>query len=357
MPITIKKKPKTASVSSASAASTLTPSNPTQTLPEKQEQEPPVQQIPKNTPKPFIDKISIVAEPEEEISGKSILKQLDAFATGNTALTWTKAGTKTYNRAYRIAPPKLVKLKTKWPLIQLKIAGDAVQQVRIEFSPADIKASEMLHLDWVLRSFLPNGWWFFAALGRVTMIEVSVDLPLVETAFINPLPQQTTTVRTWGIGGTLETIYLGKKSGNFTRIYDRGAKRKAMGQDGVQYHATRVERVLRLNGTRAVKDLATLPNPFASLQFVSMPTAPPAEEKKDYLWHLFQDAVQLRTLPVALKLLPVEKRTQYRKWLAAHPEPWWRPDDIWQQWPNTVSIDGLDSPEMWVPLPEEMDDL
>jgi len=214
----------------------------------------------------------------------------------------------------------------------------------------------MLHLDQVLRQFLPNGWGFFAELGRVSMVEITVDLPDVETASINPLPMQTKTAKTWGLGGTLQTFVLGKPKGSFFRIYDRGAKRKAKGQHAPHYQGTRIERVMRLNGSVMLRDLSKLKNPFAQLGFVSVPTAPPPDEKKPYLWEMFRDSVQVRTLPVALKLLPVEKRTQYRKWLDAHPTSWWCPDDIWKKWPSAVGADGLDDPNVWLPLPEELDE-
>lgn len=363
MPIKIKKKRKAASETSAKVAAAPSPSaspalavsNTNKTLPENPEHPTGTQHhTSNNAPKPFIDRISIVAEPEGLVSGKEILKQLDAFTTTPVHLAQAKPW-KEFKRAYRIAPQKLIAVKTKWPLILFKVVDDVVQKVRIEFCPVDISGSEMLHLDSVLRSFLPNGWWFFAARGKVTMIEVAVDLPLIETAFVNPLPQQTTTMKTWGTGGTLETIYLGKGKGNFTRIYDRGVKRKAKGQVGVEYHGTRVERVLRLNGSLAVKDLVKLPNPFAGLAFVELPSAPPPTEKKQYIWQMFCDTVSVRGLPAALKLLPVEKRTAYRKWLAAHPERWWSPEDIWTHWTNTVTVDGLDDPDFWLPLPEEID--
>lgn len=358
MPIIIKKIPKAAAGSSAkavpasssAATPTLAASNTKKTLPENPAQ----QHTPNTAPKPFIDKISIIAVPEGKFGGKDILKKLNASVSMSSHLAQAKPW-KEFKRAYRIAPHKLIAVKTKWPVILFKVVDDAVHKVRIEFSPVDISGSEMKHLDSVLRSFLPNGWGFFAALGKVTMIEVSVDLPLVETDFVHPLPQQTTTVKTWGTGGTLETIYLGKGKGNFTRIYDRGVKRKAKGQHSPEYHGTRVERVLRPNGKLAVKDLAGLPNPFSGLAFIKLPSARPPDEKKDYLWQMFRDTVRVRGLPSALKLLPVEKRTAYRKWLAAHPEDWWSPDEIWKHWVNTVTVDGLDDPNFWLPLPEEMD--
>jgi hypothetical protein len=53
------------------------------------------------------------------------------------------------------------------------------------------------------------------------------------------------------------------------------------------------------------------------------------------------DSVAARTLPVALKLLPIERRTAYRKWLAQHAVTFWDPDLIWAQWPAYLTSSGL----------------
>ena len=43
---------------------------------------------------------------------------------------------------------------------------------------------------------------------------------------------------------------------------------------------------------------------------------------KGWEWSIFCDSVKVRGLSDALKLLPVERWTKYRKHLAAHPRPW-----------------------------------
>jgi hypothetical protein len=131
--------------------------------------------------------------------------------------------------------------------------------------------------------------------------------------------------------GKLETLYLGKKQGNFTRIYDRGKKRASKKQAWAHGHVTRVERVLKGQAI-PVASLASLDNVFAGIKMVDLPPTPPPEGK-GYIWDLFCDAVAQRGLPSALKLLKSEEyRKNYRKWLAQHPKPWWQPEEIWAEW-------------------------
>lgn len=80
-----------------------------------------------------------------------------------------------------------------------------------------------------------------------------------------------------------------------------------------------------------------MPNPFLGLSFVDLPHCPPQGKQNEYVWPLFCDSVQQRTLPVALKLLPATtKRKEFRSWLSQHPKPWWDLDAIWDQWPKML---------------------
>ena len=78
-----------------------------------------------------------------------------------------------------------------------------------------------------LFTFFPK----LAKFSEFSTVEVSLDLHGVPMGEVHPLPQQTTTVKTYGNGGKLQTIYLGKKMGNQYRIYDRAEKRGAYARD------------------------------------------------------------------------------------------------------------------------------
>jgi len=194
---------------------------------------------------------------------------------------------------------------------------------------------------------MPDGWGYVIAHGHVTMLEVSLNLPEVTVNDFHLLPTQSQTVRSWSNVGKLETLVLGKPNGNQTRVYNRTAKRKANKQYGSQYAGTRLERVLRPGTPLPLVDLPQLHNPFAVLDLVVMPLTPPPDEHKPYIWELFTDSVARRTLPVALKLLPEDKRTLYRKWLKLHPVGWWEPNQIWNHWPQYLAQTGLSDYSQW----------
>ena len=84
-----------------------------------------------------------------------------------------------------------------------------------------------------------------------------------------------------------------------------------------------------------------------SFQLVTASKGKPPGETKGYIWELFMDSVAIRTLPVALKLLPAEKRTEYRKWFAQHPVNWWKPDLIWSKWVAYLDKTNIANPDAW----------
>ncbi len=205
----------------------------------------------------------------------------------------------------------------------------------------------MHQLHAVLTSIMPDGWLFVLEYGRVSMIEVSVDMPGVEMNSIHVLPKQVTTVRTWSTNGKLETLYLGKNTGNQWRIYNRGLKRKAKGQSDPKYEGTRIERVLRKGFSIPLLDLPYMKNPLLGLGIVMAPQDKPPGENNELVWKLFMDAVEVRTLPVALKLLGKKRRTQYRAWFAKHPIDWWKPELIWARWEDELHELGIADPSKW----------
>nr|WP_321981007.1 hypothetical protein [uncultured Cohaesibacter sp.] len=197
---------------------------------------------------------------------------------------------------------------------------------------------EKLHT--CIMKLLPNGWETVKFYGKVSMFEVSVDIPKIDIGSFHVLPQQVTSVQTWGKGGKLETLYLGKRTGNQTRIYDRWAKRKNKNQFSKEFEGTRIERIQR-SLKKPLSDLPTIANPFTSLQLVISDPPSPEFEPKPYIWELFMDSVSRRSLPAALKILPIEKRTKYRSWLKEHPVDWWNPEQIWGHWPSYLDEIGI----------------
>lgn len=278
---------------------------------------------------PFIDRmrVSINFEPGE--MAEEVQSNIWAQVADKDAFTQV-ASKGSYNAAWRIKIASALKLK-HYPLMQYRHADKCAARLAIDFAPHDLGPDGLDHMHIALKSIVDGGWVAFVELGKVNMIEVTVDLHGVPMGGFHVLPQQTTTVKSWSNAGKLETLYLGKKQGNFTRIYDRGLKRASKKQAWAHGHVTRVERVLKGQAI-PVASLASLDNMFAGIKMVDLPsTAPP--EGKGYIWTLFCDAVAQRGLAAALKVLPADTyRKNYRKWLAQHPKPWWQPDEIWAEW-------------------------
>lgn len=330
------------------------PSNETQTLPEN---------TPAKTFKglgaglsepgafiPFIDRISIVARVlDDKEEANAIYGNCFVQFKDNEDFKSTKGGVwGPYKTARRVVLPSIADAK-KWPLLQFAFNKEAqlALEFRTEFSPVDLGPQGINEFHAQLMSLLPNGWGYFVANGRVTMIEVTIDLPNVPVDHFHMLPQQVTTAMTWKTNGKLETLVLGKANGNQTKVYDRGKKRKAKGQGWVGPTTTRVERRMRPQPPLALAKLGNLPNPFASLQLVVPQTAQPPDEAKSYIWEMFLDSVTVRGLTSASKLLPEEKRTTYRKWLLKHPIPWWDPNAVWAKWPAVLDELKIAAAENW----------
>lgn len=289
---------------------------------------------------PFIDRmrVSISFEPGEMAEEV----QSNIWAQVADKDTFTQVASKgSYNAAWRIKVASALKLK-HYPLMQYRHADKCAVRLAIDFAPHDLGPDGLDHMHIALKSIVDGGWVAFVELGKVNMIEVTVDLHGVPMGGFHVLPQQTTTVMSWSNAGKLETLYLGKKQGNFTRIYDRGKKRVSKKQAWAHGHVTRVERVLKGQAI-PVASLASLDNVFAGIKMVDLPpTAPP--EGKGYIWDLFCDAVAQRGLPAALKLVKSEEyRKNYRKWLAQHPKPWWQPEEIWAEWEPMIEQTRLAS--------------
>jgi hypothetical protein len=291
---------------------------------------------------PFVDKITIKVKVPVGPDAESMYGFFFSNADNPDVFLSSKkvAG---YQIGKRVVLPSPWGQKS-YPSFQLAYHSGLAKEFRLEFSPAALGADGMDVLTVALAEFIPHGWNFVSAHGRVTKMEVSVDIPNVEIADLNVLPPQTTYARTWGKAGRLETIVLGKTKGNQTRCYNRGAKRNAKGQFDVKYDGTRVERITKLNAS--LTSLHEYKNPFSGLQLVLMPTPPAVIEPKAYIWAMFLDSVAARTLPVALQALPPEKRTKYRAWLKENPVGWWDVNAIWAAWPKYLIESKLD-PQAW----------
>jgi hypothetical protein len=302
---------------------------------------------PAKGPAPFIDKISVVMDVPVKTAHKSyqsIMAQTKDYTIFKSAKPVSP-----FKRAWRIALDCVPKSK-KWPMLMVSYDSEMqqVKQFRIEFSPFDLGTKGMDELHVALMMLMDGGWESFALYGRVTMIEITVDLPGIQVDQFDPIPKQSLYRQAWGKDGLLETVVLGKPQGNQTKIYDRGKKRTDKGQKWQGPVTTRVERRLRLQGQK-LADLPQIPNPFLSIIVPEWNISAPPDEPKEkvYLWTLFQDSIKARGVTGALNLFPEKKRSTYRAWLIQNPVSWWNPQAIWEQWSDYIDELGICNPKKW----------
>lgn len=294
---------------------------------------------------PFIDRISVVLDVQAGQDAydihSNIWAQFNDTEVFKSASKWGK-----FQVGKRIALGSVLNHK-KWPVLHYRYEVPVALQLRLEFSPVDLGPQGLTELHAQLMSLVPDGWGYFVTHGRVTMIEITVDVPHVGVDQFHVVPQQGPSAMAWKANGQMETLVLGKAGSNQTRVYDRGKKRIAAGQKWTGPPTTRVERRLRPQPAFALSALPAMPNPFSSMQLITPQTIPPPEEKKTYIWELFLDSASVRGLPTALKLLPVDKRTTYRKWLLKQPASWWQPETIWSHWPSVLAELKIASYDDW----------
>lgn len=256
---------------------------------------------------------------------------------------------KGYKSACRIVIPS-IEDPTKWPFYEFRWNAKGVTAVRLDFIPADLGAAGMEHLNTVLWEQLAfyGGWAYFFQRGRVTRIDLAADFPNLRMEDIYLFPSQGVTSKQYYRNGKLESVRLGKPTGNHTLIYDRKAKRVAKKKDWKGKVGLRVERRL-LNPNIMLKEIESLDCPFQELAAVSRHIEKPDFEKKAYIWDFVMDACEVRGLSAALARLPQDKRTAYRKYLKSAKASLWELDTVWLQWAKVssmlepVNIEGYDA--------------
>ena len=225
-------------------------------------------------------------------------------------------------------------------LFQFKYENKKATRCRFEFNPRKLGESGIDELRAIVVTLM-DGWEYVIKHGRITRIDIAVDIPNARPENYAILPQQGLTSQKWAVNGKLETFVLGTKKGNQTLLYNKKAHRLSQGKKWLGKAAVRIERRLLNPSPNKLYLLHKLANPFLVAQLVRMPDAP-TWEAKPYIWSLFKDSVVVRGLPAALALLPLEKRTVYRKHLKLCEHELWSPHQIWSQWPACLAEYKLD---------------
>lgn len=284
-------------------------------------------------PIPFIDRISVTLKVPHVDDALAIHSNIWSQFDDGAVFQWAKKGPN-YKIAKRIKLPSVIDA-AKWPHFQYGHDDGMATSLRIEFIPADLGHQGMLELHSILTALVPNGWAYFILHGRITRLDVALDIPTARMDEFHFLPLQGATTSVWKSDGKLQTFQHGKPKGSHTQAYNRKAKRIAQGKSWKGKEGIRIER--RLIGQQILlKELPALPNPFASMALIERyPSQPPAEAKT-YVWSLFLNAAEHMGVPAAMALLPEEKRSTYRAHLKTEKLKWWDVGVIWKNWPVTL---------------------
>jgi hypothetical protein len=182
--------------------------------------------------------------------------------------------------------------------------------------------------------------------GKVTRVDVAVDIVGVHLADLL-LSIESGGKHHWYYSekGKPETGYLGIKKSDKNAKWITYNKRQQIkdssGQSAEQAYGglshTRIEYHAMPN--KPFPALNTVSNPFNEIS-LAFPKAP--KGVKPHAWTFFLDSCARRGQPAALALLPEGKlRKTYQQAVDAGHASFWRPDKIWEAWPDALLNSGV----------------
>ena len=295
-------------------------------------------------PSPFIDYITITYTPQTADETYEMYNAISTHQDYGSVVRDAPSGSKgAYNRVKKIVIDS-IKEQKKWPLFQWQYVkgSNSIQNVRITFVPKDLGAEGIIDLKHKLLT-LGVDWSSLLKNGNVTRLDVTIDYPNLDINSSLYMPKQAAKTQHWYGQGILETITIGKSTGNQTEIYDRGKKREQNKQSG--FSGVRIERRLK-NLHRKLWQIKDLGNPFLSITLVKplSNTSPVFAAAGD--WIMFCDSASIRGLENALSLLTLKNRTIYRAHFKNSQLPEWQPVEIWNKWPAYLLESELLSPAL-----------
>ena len=302
-------------------------------------------------PKPFIDKLTVnLTFQSHEQACETHGATYAALTSGDTD---SFASVTQPAKGFKLAKQIVVSNCPSPPRIDYSYDKDAAKgvnfarRIRIEFNPSKLGFDGLKNMHAILSTMMDGGWRLFVNHGRISRLDVAVDLVGVRITKLMIVPPKAVVSQTWNSSkGKIETYQWGKPKGSFTQIYNKTAQMQARGLSVSGPQVTRFERRLKQPPSKSLTMLAELENPFAG--FVLTTTVPEApDDGPSYVWPLFCDSVTVRGLHAALQLLPEHKRPVYKKQFTNAGPDWWDPDAIWAQWPAVVQQSKIGDPKAW----------
>jgi len=302
------------------------------------------------TPKPFIDKLTV------NLTFQSYKQAYETHGATYAALTSGDteffASVAKLTKGFKLAKQIVVPDCSSPPRIDYSYEKDGTGQniarrIRLEFNPSKLGFDGLKDMHAILSTMMDGGWQLFVNHGRISRVDVAVDLMGVRMTKLMVVPPKAVVSQTWNSSkGKLLTYQWGKVKGSYTQIYNKTAEMQARGLPVSGPQVTRFERRLKQPACKSLTKLAELENPFAGFVLTTtMPQAPAGGPP--YVWPLFCDSVSVRGLHAALQLLPEHKRPVYKKQFAKAAPDWWDPDAIWAQWPAVLEQSKIGDPEAW----------
>lgn len=287
-------------------------------------------------PVPFIDRLVVNVPIPTEIGAEVYDGYMQSAS--NVAMFGAGSKVKGFTHGLRIKIDGLVDAK-KWPQLNARIDNKKVEALRLDFVPVDLGPQGIAEMSIALTALVDGGWAFFWSLGKITRLDVTVDIPNAKMDDFVFLPSGGLTSQEWAVDGTTQTYVMGKSEGNQTIIYDRQAKRKKKNKNWPGGPEVRIERRLvgqKIKGRKFLK----ISNPFDKLHITEVFTGCP-KGVKPFIWELFKDSVRQRGLVAALALMPEKQRTVIRSFVKSAPVPFWDVNKIWENWPEVVAKSGI----------------
>ena len=298
--------------------------------------------------KPILDKISItyiIGDPDlKAVVVQNLLHEI-VEGVGH----WQSGAFKVGSVAYQASAKLMIPSSGDSVLVQ---AGPkkktTTHALRLEFNPAALGSSGIAFLKSQLESLVPDGLSFadIIANGKVTRVDIAVDIVGLHLAALL-LSNKTGGKQHWYLSpeGKPETGYLGiqpKDKNAKWKIYNKRQDIKDKSKFPVEQAFGGLSRT-RLEYTyvtsKPFAKLAALENRFYE---ISLAYPKPPKGVKPYAWTFFIDSCVRRGQPAALALLPDGKlRKSYQKALDTAHVSFWRPDKIWEAWPDALSGSGL----------------
>ena len=202
---------------------------------------------------------------------------------------------------------------------------------RLDFNPAKLTSKGIDELMAFLNSIVDAPPLEFFQCGRVTRIDVAIDLHGIT---LENLIVRTSRKQKHGVYsnrfGIPETVYLGTPKSTRIVAYSKGIS-------GELLAGTRLE--CRLKPKCLGAEIANLPNPFGKIQLI--PVAAVSKAGIGIPEPFLSDCIRVRGLRPVLKLLAPQQRKTLESMLAKYPSMLPDMNDTWSSWPDVLIGCGL----------------